>query len=71
MSYAHASRWVDDLLVVTAALSKLLNDVHPDIVRSHWSDKGDALETIQRVTNWSKSLLTGRLRSVLPGRSAR
>jgi uncharacterized membrane protein YkvA (DUF1232 family) len=61
--------WVDDLLVVTAALSKLLNDVHPDIVRSHWSGKGDALEAIQRVTHWSKSLVTGRLRSALPGRS--
>jgi uncharacterized membrane protein YkvA (DUF1232 family) len=54
--------WVDDALVVTAALSRILNDVHPDIVRSHWSGKGDALEAIQRVTRWSQSLIGGRLR---------
>jgi uncharacterized membrane protein YkvA (DUF1232 family) len=53
--------WVDDLLVVSAALSRLLNDVHPDIVRSHWSGKGDALEAIQRVSLWSRRFLTGRL----------
>jgi uncharacterized membrane protein YkvA (DUF1232 family) len=56
--------WVDDLLVVTAALSRLLNDVHPDIVRSHWSGKGDALDTIQRVSGWSRSLLGERLRQL-------
>ena len=54
--------WVDDLLVVSAALSRMLNDVHPDIVRSHWSGKGDALEAIQRVTLWSRHFLTGRVR---------
>jgi uncharacterized membrane protein YkvA (DUF1232 family) len=53
--------WIDDALVVTAALSRLLNDVHPDIVRSHWPGKGDALEVIQRATLWSRSLLGGRL----------
>ena len=57
--------WIDDLVVVTAALSKILNGVHPDIVRSHWSGKGDALDAIQRVTDWSQSLLTGRLRRTL------
>jgi uncharacterized membrane protein YkvA (DUF1232 family) len=58
---------VDDLLVVTATLSRLLNHVHPDIVRSHWSGKGDALDAIQRVTRWSESLFTGRLRGLLSG----
>lgn len=48
---------VDDLLVVTAALSHLLNDVHPDVVRSHWSGKGDALEAIQRATGWSRTFV--------------
>ncbi|MBW2267911.1 MAG: DUF1232 domain-containing protein [Deltaproteobacteria bacterium] len=53
--------WVDDLLVVSAALSRILNDVHPDIVRSHWSGKGDALEALQRVSRWSSGLLSGRV----------
>ncbi len=48
---------VDDLLVVSAALSRLLNDVHPDVVRSHWSGHGDALDAIQRVAGWSHGLL--------------
>jgi uncharacterized membrane protein YkvA (DUF1232 family) len=56
---------LDDLLVVTAALSHLLNDVHPDVVRSHWSGKGDALEAIQRVTSWSRSVFRTRLPRLL------
>jgi len=51
---------VDDLLVVAATLSKILNDVHPDVVRSHWSGQGDALETIQRVSSWAESLFSRR-----------
>ncbi len=53
---------VDDLLVVTAALSRLVNHVHPDVVRSHWPGQGDALEVIQRLTAWSEELLGGQLR---------
>ena len=56
---------VDDLIVVTATLSRMLNHVHPDVVRSHWSGKGDALEAIQRVTAWSESVFTHRLRRVV------
>lgn len=54
--------FVDDLIVVSAALSRMLNRVHPDIVRSHWPGQGDALEAIQRASNWSEALLSGRLR---------
>lgn len=43
---------VDDLFVVAACLSRLLNHVHPDVVRGHWSGQGDALEVIQNVTGW-------------------
>ncbi len=57
--------WIDDLLVVSATLSRVLNHVHPDVVRSHWSGRGDALEVIQRVTAWSENLVTGRARSLL------
>lgn len=52
---------VDDLLVVSAALSKILNQVHPDIVRSHWSGQGDALDAIQRAARWSASILFERI----------
>ncbi len=43
---------LDDLFVVAACLSRLLNHVHPDVVRGHWSGQGDALEAIQNVTGW-------------------
>ena len=58
---------VDDLLIVTATLSRILNDVHPDVVRSQWPGNGDALEAIQRVTHWSETLFTVRLRGFFRG----
>ena len=56
---------VDDLLVVSATLSHLVNRVHPDVVRAAWSGQGDALEAIQRTARWSENLLGGRLRDVV------
>lgn len=56
---------VDDLLVVSAALSRLLNHVHPDVVRAAWPGQGDALEAIQRVSRWSEGVFRGRLRGQL------
>jgi len=50
---------VDDLLVVAATLSKLVNHVHPDVVRSHWSGQGDVLDAIQRVLGWAETQLAG------------
>lgn len=56
---------VDDLLVVTAALSRLVNHVHPDVVRAAWPGQGDALEAIQAATAWSESLFSQRLRGLM------
>jgi len=56
----------DDLFVVAATLSRLLNYVHPDVVRSHWSGQGDALDAIQRATGWAEGQVRGALRRVLP-----
>ncbi len=55
---------VDDLLVLSAAISRLLNQVHPDVVRAAWPGQGDALEAIQRLANWSEGLFRGRLRGL-------
>jgi uncharacterized membrane protein YkvA (DUF1232 family) len=55
---------LDDVLVVAATLSRVVNHVHPDVVRSHWSGQGDALALIQRATDWSEEKLGGRLRGV-------
>ncbi|HEY8492519.1 MAG TPA: DUF1232 domain-containing protein [Myxococcota bacterium] len=57
---------VDDVLIVAAALSRLLNYVHPDLVRSHWSGQGDALDAIQRASSWAETRVRGALRRALP-----
>lgn len=59
---------VDDLFIVASCLSMLLNHVHPDVVRAHWSGHGDALEAIQNVTSWFEKevrLRASDLRGVL------
>ncbi len=43
---------LDDLFIVAACLSRLVNHVHPDVVRGHWSGQGDALEVIQSTAAW-------------------
>ncbi|MCR9095536.1 MAG: YkvA family protein [bacterium] len=65
---------LDDLFIVAACLSRLVNHVHPDVVRSHWSGRGDALEVIQNTTGWFERELALRvsdLRRFLAGRGAR
>ncbi|MDH3686515.1 MAG: DUF1232 domain-containing protein [Myxococcales bacterium] len=56
---------VDDIVVLSAALSRILNHVHPDVVRQHWPGKGDALEAVQAASEWSERQVTGRLRGVV------
>jgi len=56
---------VDDLLVVTATLSRLLHEVHPDVVRLHWPGQGDALEAIQRLTRWAESRVVAPWRTLI------
>lgn len=56
---------LDDLLVVAATLSRVVNHVHPDVVRAHWSGQGDALAWIQRATDWSEHQFGRRLRGAL------
>ena len=56
---------VDDLFVVAATLSRLLHDVHPDVVRSHWPGQGDALVVIHRITTWAETVVKDRFKDVL------
>jgi len=52
---------LDDLFIVAACLSRLLNHVHPDVVRGHWSGQGDALDAIQNVTGWFEKEVSRRV----------
>jgi uncharacterized membrane protein YkvA (DUF1232 family) len=56
---------IDDLLVVSAALSKLIESVHPDLLRHHWPGQGDGLAVIRTVTTWGNEQLTTRLPRLL------
>ena len=56
---------LDDVFVVAATLSRVVNHVHPDVVRLHWSGQGDALQLIQRATDWSEQKISRRLRGAL------
>ncbi len=58
---------VDDLVVVGASLSRLINHVHPDVVRSQWPGQGDALEAVHRVTAWTEQALFGSVQGALRG----
>jgi len=56
---------LDDLFVVGAALAKLLQSVHPDVVRQHWSGQGDVLDALQRISAWSEERVFGSLRGLV------
>ena len=52
--------FADDLLVVAAAVSRIINHVHPDLVRAHWPGASDALEVVRRVTSWAENRCSAR-----------
>jgi uncharacterized membrane protein YkvA (DUF1232 family) len=58
---------LDDAVVVTAALSRLINHVHPDVVRAAWPGQGDALDAIQRAAAWCERFLGRKLRGFVRG----
>jgi uncharacterized membrane protein YkvA (DUF1232 family) len=61
----------DDLVVLAAALSRVVNHVHPDIVRSHWSGRGDALRAIRRLARWAESAVGATISRLLGFRSVK
>ena len=56
---------VDDLLVLAAGISSLVNHVHPDLVRYHWPGQEDALDAVRSITNWAERTLTDGVWRVL------
>jgi len=49
--------FADDLIVAAAAASRIINAVHPDLVRAHWPGASDALDVVRRVTAWCEEFL--------------
>ena len=56
---------LDDLVVVAAAVSRVLNHVHPDLISAHWSGRGSALDSVQRVARWAEERVGARVMRVL------
>jgi uncharacterized membrane protein YkvA (DUF1232 family) len=57
---------IDDLFIVAASLARVILYVHPDVVRSHWSGQGDALDAIRRATEWSEARVRSVVARILP-----
>ncbi len=57
--------FLDDLLIAAAAISYIVNHVHPDLVRAHWPGQGDVLDVVKRVLSYSEGLVGKTLRRVL------
>jgi uncharacterized membrane protein YkvA (DUF1232 family) len=56
---------LDDALILALTVSRLVNRVHPDVVRAHWSGQGEVLDSIQRVSGWAERQVGGRLRGAI------
>jgi uncharacterized membrane protein YkvA (DUF1232 family) len=58
--------YLDDLVVVVAALNNLVNEIDPAIVTEHWSGKADLLTSMQRILAQADNLVgVGRLEKIL------
>ena len=58
--------YLDDLVVLTAALNMMLNDIDKQIIAEHWSGKADLLESVQKVIKQADEFIGwGRLESIL------
>ena len=60
--------YVDDLVVIVAALNMLFKDVDRKIILEHWSGKEDLLATVEKVLAQADQLIgMGRLEKILAG----
>jgi uncharacterized membrane protein YkvA (DUF1232 family) len=58
--------YIDDLVVLVAALNMMLNDIDKQIIAEHWSGKADLLESIQKVMAQADQFIGwGRIESIL------
>jgi uncharacterized membrane protein YkvA (DUF1232 family) len=58
--------YLDDLVVLVAALNMFINDVDPAIVSEHWSGKADLLTSMRNVLAQADQLVgMGRLEKIL------
>lgn len=56
---------VDDVLVVTLALNRMLESVGEDVVRQHWDGRGDVLDVVRTLLDLASDLVPHRLRRLV------
>jgi uncharacterized membrane protein YkvA (DUF1232 family) len=61
--------FLDDVVVVAAAVSRVINHVHPDLVKAHWPGHSDLLDVLRRITSWSESVVGKTVTRLLGFRS--
>jgi len=61
--------FLDDLIVAAAAVSRVINHVHPDLVKAHWPGHTDLLEVLRRITSWSERVVGKTVTRILGFRS--
>jgi uncharacterized membrane protein YkvA (DUF1232 family) len=62
--------FLDDVVIAAAAVSRIVNHVHPDLVRAHWPGADDVLDVVKRVLGWSERVLGKTLSRLLRLREA-
>jgi uncharacterized membrane protein YkvA (DUF1232 family) len=49
--------YIDDLVFAAYLLKRMLSDTDPEILREHWSGRGDILDSIRKVLDAADSLV--------------
>lgn len=56
---------LDDVVIAAAAVSRLLNRVHPDLIAAHWSGRSSALEAVRCVAGWAEARVSDHFMRLL------
>ena len=57
--------WLDDLLLLTYALDRLIDRAGPEIVQEHWEGEGDVLALIREVLSLATNLVPRKIRTAI------
>ncbi|HJV45800.1 MAG TPA: YkvA family protein [Bacillota bacterium] len=59
--------FLDDIIVAAYAISKIMQDVEPSILREHWSGESDLLASVQELLKKAEDLVDGKILGKLKG----
>ncbi|MEX1125482.1 MAG: YkvA family protein [Acidimicrobiia bacterium] len=57
--------WLDDLLILTYVLDRVIERAGPELVQEHWDGPGDLLGLIRDVLGMARNVIPRRFRVVL------